>query len=112
MRRILFLAAIITGLSIGNLPAQDKTKDVQTTLAVQGSCGMCKSRIEKAAKAIKGVSTADWNKETKELKLDFDPAQTNLDAISKAVAKAGHDTAKDKATQEVYDALPGCCKYR
>jgi Cu(I)/Ag(I) efflux system membrane fusion protein len=73
---------------------------------------MCKSRIEKAAKAVKGVSTAEWNKETKVLQLDFDPAQTNLDAISKAVAKVGHDTNKDKASQAVYDALPGCCKYR
>ncbi|MDR0749385.1 MAG: efflux RND transporter periplasmic adaptor subunit [Tannerellaceae bacterium] len=79
---------------------------------VQGLCEMCKDRIEKAAKAVKGVSTASWNKENKELRLSFDPAQTNPEAISKAVAKAGHDTDKDKAAQAVYDALPGCCKYR
>jgi Cu(I)/Ag(I) efflux system membrane fusion protein len=112
MKRILFLTAIIAGLSIGSVPAQDNTKDVKTTLTVQGKCGMCKSRIEKAAKAVKGVSTADWNQENKELQLNFDSAQTNLDAISKAVAKVGHDTNKDKANQVVYDALPGCCKYR
>jgi Cu(I)/Ag(I) efflux system membrane fusion protein len=112
MKRILFLAAIIAGLSIGSVPAQDKTKDVKTTLTVQGECGMCKSRIEKAAKNVTGVSTAAWNQETKVLQLDFDSAQTDLNTISKAVAKAGHDTNKDKAGQAVYDALPACCKYR
>jgi Cu(I)/Ag(I) efflux system membrane fusion protein len=112
MKRILFLAAIMVGLSIGSVPAQDQTKDVKTTLTVQGACGMCKSRIEKAAKAVKGVSTAAWNQETNVLQLDFDPTQTDLNAISKAVAKVGHDTNKDKADQAVYDALPACCKYR
>jgi Cu(I)/Ag(I) efflux system membrane fusion protein len=28
------------------------------------------------------------------------------------VAKAGHDTEKYKATDKVYNDLPGCCKYR
>ncbi|MDR3141983.1 MAG: cation transporter [Tannerellaceae bacterium] len=112
MKRILFLTALIAGLSTGSVPAQDKTKDANATLTVQGLCGMCKSRIEKAAKAVKGVSTANWDKENKELRLNFDPAQTNPGAVSKAVAKAGHDTDKDKANQAVYDALPGCCKYR
>ncbi|KAA6306635.1 hypothetical protein EZS27_041702 [termite gut metagenome] len=81
-------------------------------LSVQGKCGMCKTRIEKTAKAIKGVSSATWDLEKKELHLDFDPKQTNLDAISKAIAKVGHDTEKYKTDQETYDALPGCCKYR
>jgi len=35
-----------------------------------------------------------------------------VDAISKAIAKAGHDTDTYKADQAVYDQLPGCCKYR
>lgn len=81
-------------------------------LTVQGNCDMCKETIEKTAKSVKGVSTANWDKESKMLHLNFDAAQTNVDAISKAVAKAGYDTEKDKADQAVYDALPGCCKYR
>ncbi|MDR1203761.1 MAG: cation transporter [Tannerellaceae bacterium] len=115
MKRILFLIAVIASLSIGCVSAQDNGNSQEantSTLTVQGSCGMCKSRIEKAAKGVKGVSTAEWNKEKKELRLNFDPAQTNLSAISKAVAKTGHDTNKDKADQAVYDALPACCKYR
>ncbi|KAA6328351.1 hypothetical protein EZS27_022739 [termite gut metagenome] len=79
---------------------------------VQGNCAMCKERIEKAAKEVQGVSSATWDSEKKELQLNFDPSQTSLDVISKAVAKSGHDTEKDKAEEEVYNALPDCCKYR
>jgi Cu(I)/Ag(I) efflux system membrane fusion protein len=81
-------------------------------LSVQGKCDMCKTRIEKTVKAIKSVSSATWDLEKKELHLDFDPKQINLDAISKAIAKVGHDTEKYKTDQKTYDALPGCCKYR
>lgn len=81
-------------------------------MTVQGLCGMCKERIETTAKDVPGVSSAVWDGTTKELHLDFDPAQTDLDQISRAIAKAGHDTDKHKADQKTYDALPACCKYR
>lgn len=81
-------------------------------LAVGGSCGMCKTRIEKTAKDIDGVSVAEWNQEKQELHLHFDAGKTSLKAISAAIAKAGHDTELDTAPDDVYDALPGCCKYR
>ena len=78
---------------------------------VAGNCGMCETRIEKAAKSVDGVSEADWNKETKLLEVTFDTDQTDVLAIHKAVAEAGHDTEKSSAADEVYDELPGCCKY-
>ena len=81
-------------------------------ILVQGKCEICKDRIEKAAKSVKGVSSANWDQKTKQLHLNFDPAQTSVDAISKAVAKAGHDTDKYKADNATYNALPSCCKYR
>lgn len=81
-------------------------------MTVQGLCEMCKERIEKTAKGVKGVSSASWDGTTKQLHLNFDPTQTDLDQISRAIAKAGHDTDKHKAEQKVYDALPACCKYR
>ncbi|WP_080905040.1 heavy-metal-associated domain-containing protein [Parabacteroides sp. Marseille-P3160] len=87
-------------------------KDVHAMLGVQGSCEMCKERIEKAAKTVKGVSFANWDVNEKILHLNFDPKQTSVEAISKVIAKTGHDTDKDKATQAAYDALPDCCKYR
>ncbi len=81
-------------------------------LTVQGLCEMCKERIEKTAKAVNGVYTASWDLKTKQLHLGFDPAKTSVDAVAKAIAKAGHDTDKYKADKATYDALPDCCKYR
>ena len=81
-------------------------------LNVKGKCEMCKDRIEKAAKGVEGVSFASWDMEKQELHLNFDSAKTSMETISKALAASGHDTDKDKAPDEVYNALPACCKYR
>ena len=81
-------------------------------LNVKGKCEMCKDRIEKAAKGVEGVSFASWDMEKQELHLNFDPDKTSIETVSKAIAAAGHDTDKDKAPDEVYNALPACCKYR
>lgn len=82
------------------------------TTKVSGNCEMCKDRIETAAKSVSGVSSAEWSTETKMLHVQFDGAKTNLDAIQKTIAKAGHDTEKYKASDAVYKALPECCAYR
>lgn len=91
---------------------QGAQNEEHAMLGVKGSCEMCKERIEKAAKSVEGVSFASWDIEKQELHMNFDPAKTNIEAISKVIAKEGHDTDKDKADQAVYDALPDCCKYR
>jgi copper chaperone CopZ len=87
--------------------AGNKTEKIE----VKGNCGMCETRIEKAVKAVDGVSAADWDKETKKLAVTFDDTKTNLDKIEVAVAKVGHDTPHHKASTEVYNKLPDCCKY-
>ena len=87
--------------------AGNKTEKIK----VKGNCGMCESRIEKAVKAVDGVSKADWDKETKMLDVTFDDTKTTTDKIEVVVAKVGHDTPHHKASTEVYDKLPGCCKY-
>jgi len=81
------------------------------SFTVIGKCGMCKNRIEKAALAVKGVNTAEWNEETQMLTVNLNP-ETKLDDVDKAMANAGHDTEKYKADDKVYNALPMCCKYR
>lgn len=78
---------------------------------VKGNCGMCEKRIEKAALSVDGVSKADWNKETKKIEVTLDDTKTTLDKVEVAIAKVGHDTPHHKATTEVYNELPGCCKY-
>jgi mercuric ion binding protein len=87
-------------------------QSVQTEkFKVQGNCSMCKARIEKAAKSVEGVQSADWDKETKMITVKFDPAKTDLHKIHMAIAKAGHDTDMYKASDEAYNKLPACCKY-
>jgi len=87
--------------------AGNKTEKIK----VYGNCGMCESRIEKAVKAVDGVSKADWDKKTKMLEVTFDNAKTNIHKVHMAVAAVGHDTEMHKAKDEVYNKLSGCCKY-
>jgi periplasmic mercuric ion binding protein len=77
---------------------------------VSGNCGMCKSRIEAAAKGD-GVTSATWSQETKMLAIEYNESKVKLDDIHKRIAKAGHDTDKVKADNDTYNNLPGCCKY-
>jgi hypothetical protein len=77
---------------------------------VLGLCGMCKSRIEKTAKA-EGATSAAWDSKTQMLTVTFDPSKTSKDALSKKIASVGHDTELYKAPDDVYENLPGCCHY-
>ncbi|MDR1477989.1 MAG: cation transporter [Planctomycetaceae bacterium] len=98
--------------SLSTPDASEASASDHASLNVGGSCGMCKKRIETAAKSLNGVVAATWDGKTQILKVAFNSPQTSLDAVSKAVAKVGHDTEKDKADDETYNALHGCCKYR
>jgi Cu(I)/Ag(I) efflux system membrane fusion protein len=108
MRKVVVLLAVIALVTVQSACSSP----APATLTVQGACEMCKERIEDAAKSVDGVLKATWMLESKELHLHFDAAKTSLEAISQAIAKAGHDTEKDKAADSVYNALPPCCKYR
>jgi len=79
---------------------------------VSGNCDLCKERIDKAARSVKGVKSATWDSKTLKIKVEFDPMETDLDFIQKAIAKAGHDTGKYKADDKTYNSLPACCHYR
>ena len=99
---------------VSNIFAQTGAKNsaVKTeTIKVSGNCGMCKERIETAAK-MNGVTSATWNKETKVLTLAYNPTVVKSDDVQKKIAAAGHDTEKFKADDKAYAKLPGCCKYR
>jgi mercuric ion binding protein len=85
-------------------------KSKTETFNVSGNCGMCESKIEKAAIAA-GASTAEWNKDTKIITVKYKSTESNLAKIQKSIADAGYDNAGAKATNETYDKLHGCCKY-
>jgi cation transport ATPase len=102
---------IMMMLATGVAQAQDK-KVKEVSFQVDGVCKMCKTRIEDAALYTKGVKFAEWNKETKTLKVAFRTDKTDEVTVHKSIAEAGHDTPEVKATEEAYAKLPGCCKYR
>ena len=79
---------------------------------VQGVCESCKQRIEGTLMSKPGVSTASWNKDTKEVVVNADPAQITVEKIQEYVSAVGHDAPNHKANDDVYPALPECCKYR
>lgn len=81
------------------------------TLKVSGQCGMCKTRIETTAKSVKGVKNASWNETAQVLTYSFNGNVTK-EQVSNALRNVGHDTELGKAPDEIYNALPGCCKYR
>jgi mercuric ion binding protein len=106
--KVLILMAGILLIGMGAFASGKKTEKIN----VAGKCGMCETRIEKAAAAIDGVKKADYDLKAKTLNVTFDEKKTDVDAIEKAMATVGHDTDKYKAEDAVYNKLPGCCKYR
>jgi len=89
-----------------------QNKNAKASIEVDGICVMCKERIEKAAIRTKGVKSAVWNVDTHELKLIYDERKTDVKVISKNLALVGHDTKEIKATEEQYQSVHPCCKYR
>lgn len=109
MKKGILFAAVVFSMITISFTAKAEVQKV--SFKVSGNCGMCEKTIETAAKAVEGVVSADWNKESKEMIVNFDTEKTNLDAIHKAIAKAGYDTDKVKADDKVYSGLHSCCKY-
>ena len=93
-------------MSLSMVMAQSVTERFQ----VSGNCGMCKSKIEKAAKDA-GASSASWNEDSKELVVSFDSGNSSVTQIQQKIAAVGYDNAGARATDAAYDKLHGCCKY-
>lgn len=89
-----------------------QNKNARASIEVDGVCMMCKERIEKACIKTKGVKSAIWNVETHELKLIYDERKTNVETITESILAVGHDTQELKATDEAYNSVHACCKYR
>tara|TARA_R110002126_G_scaffold77796_3_gene193988 strand:- start:55314 stop:55724 length:411 start_codon:yes stop_codon:yes gene_type:complete len=94
-----------------------KNKNAKTSFKVDGICGMCKKRIETAALKTKGVKFAIWSVETHQLNLIMDERKTDVSAVQQNILKVGHDVfdAENKkvvATDEAYNSVHPCCKYR
>jgi len=108
MKKIMTFILLFAMVTIN---AQEKSKSKKVDLEVNGICGMCKSRIEKAAFKTKGVKSAEWSIETKKLTLIINEFKTDVLTVQQNIASIGHDTKDVQASDEAYNSLHGCCKY-
>ena len=106
------LIAIIMLISMGFSACGQTVKNAKTeTFQVWGNCGMCKKTIEKAANNVKGVATANWDVDKKQMTLTYDSTKTNAEAVQKAIAQVGYDTPLAKGDDKAYSNLHECCQY-
>jgi copper chaperone CopZ len=105
---LISVAMFFFGSIIAHTNDVDQTQ--KTEFIVYGNCDMCEARIEKAAN-VDGVKSADWDKSTKMLTVEYDTEIVELKTIHESIAAAGHDTELAKASDSVYAKLPMCCKY-
>ena len=111
----------ITLLAANNLNAFTLTENNSITVKhddkktdrfkVYGNCGMCEKTIEGSLNGVKGVEKADWDKETKMMEVVYHTHDISLDDIKKKIAEVGYDTKEHRASEKVYNNLPGCCQY-
>jgi copper chaperone CopZ len=88
-----------------------KNDPITLKFEVSGICEMCKERIEKALDT-KGIRFANWDVETGELEVVYKPNKISEEEIHQRIADVGHDTEKVTASDEAYDSVHHCCKYR
>ncbi len=84
-------------------------KSVVTEIKVEGQCGDCKERIEKALD-VQGISFATWDVETKMLTIRYNDKKYSEDEIHKMISELGYSTDKLAANTDSQSKLPGCCQ--
>lgn len=107
MKKVLIIVLLLIGTT-----TFAQNKNAKITIEVDGVCGMCKERIEKACLKTKGVKLANWSIATHKLSLVFDERKTDLKTIQDNIAAVGHDTPDVTATDEAYNSIHSCCRYR
>jgi len=79
---------------------------------VQGTCEMCKYRIESSLKNQPGIWSSYWDVSSKTLIVTYDRSKIKPAMIEKLVSAEGHDINSVKASTEIYYKLPDCCHYQ
>ena len=66
------------------------------TLTVTGmKCGGCENKVTSKLNALAGVVSATASSKDKIVSVEFDPAQTNLQAIAQAITDVGYTVVDD-----------------
>ena len=108
MKSLKIFSTTVLVLLFAQLSFAQKTST--ESINVSGNCGMCKKKIEKAAKDA-GATSAVWSTQTKVLTVRYNSLSTNSAKIQQKIADVGYDTPQYKATDEAYSKLDPCCQY-
>ena len=111
MKKIITVLCFVL-IAVSSFGQAKKKKNAKVAFKVDGVCMECKVRIEKAALNTKGVKYANWSLQTHKLTVILDERKTDKKIVCQNVANVGHDTKEIKATEENYEKLDACCKYR
>lgn len=109
MRTMIFmLMALVTFTASAQ---EKKNKNAKHNITVNGNCGTCEKRIEKAAFSVEGVKSAEWHADDQTLHVILNEEKASVEDVKKAVAAVGHDAGGVLASDEVYNNLHHCCQY-
>jgi copper chaperone CopZ len=107
MKKLIFLLFAIIAI---HSFAQSNKKET-TSFWVAGACGMCEKTIENAVD-VKGVFALDYDLNAHRLTITYRPSVISIEQIHHLIHEAGYDTEAGVATDEQYNRVHGCCKYR
>jgi copper chaperone CopZ len=115
LKTFLFIAMAVIATSFAHAQSFNYKLDgpfkSSKTFKVQGTCEMCKQRIEGSIKNLPGVWSSYWDISTKTLQVTYDRSKLNPAEIEKRVSGQGHDINSVMASADVYNKLPDCCHY-
>jgi mercuric ion binding protein len=112
MRKIILSAFTVALLaSCGANQSNSAASNSRESFKVYGNCGMCEKTIEGSLTNVNGVTSADWNKETKQMEVAFDTTVISINDVKLKIAGVGYDMEHVRADESVYSTLPGCCQY-
>lgn len=117
MKKIVFTFSLFMIAVTVQSQETKKNRNLKIMFEVDGICGMCKKRIETASLKTKGVKFALWDLRSHQLNLIIDERKTAISTVQKNILEVGHDLVsfnnkKLVATDEAYNSVHPCCKYR
>ena len=86
-------------------------KTSRITLKIVGmSCASCVTTIEGALSNLKGVSKAQVNFAAQKAQVEYDPAETNLQQIARAIGDVGYEVVPEELTLQVLGMRSAHCE--
>ncbi len=115
-KTFLFIAIAVTFTSFAQAQQFNYKLDgpfrTSRTFKVNGTCEMCKHRIESSIKNMPGIWSSYWDVSSKTLLIIYDRTKITPAIIEKLVSAEGHDIDSMIATSDLFDRLPECCHYQ